>query len=241
MQKKYPIKIRVSESLYKKIDTEAHKNKKSKSRYIREQLYLTSKINQKNFAEIINIVENEIKESGIKINNKAHMYNTYGISKIDKDIYFILALVLENEVKILKLLEDFYETDNQKVVFENEPKRKSLTTWISESEKAAIQKTQQEESEKNISVYIRRRLENEAEYNPSSIPPTLNMFNNQIYHILSNINQISYQYEKANINDRKLKYLNANILKLKIIIVNQMEKYYGDYETITYKAKKKGE
>lgn len=239
MQKKEPVKIRVSESLYEKIDMAAQKSGKSKSRYIREQLYITPKINQENFKQIKKIVNEEIKQLGIKINSRAHLYNTYGADN-DKDIYLTLSLVLEKEVMILKLLDNFYEKENRVVVFETEQKRKTLTTWLTKNERTAIQRVQQEDNEKNISVYIRKRLENESEYSPSSIPPTLNMFNNQIYHILSNLKQISYQYEKSNIDNRKLKYLNEKIFKLKIIIVSRMEKYYGNYKATTHQREEEG-
>lgn len=215
MESKKIIRVRMSKQLKEKVIKEAQKRKKRNSAYAREQLEGTVPFREKNLDIINQKLNGEIFDIGLKINYKARLFNTYGALQIDMEIHQLLIKILNELSNIIGLLRDASNLEEKKLSEDEGKKISSLPLAVDEEMYMEL-KSKAGALKINISELIRNRMENPLKYTKADILILKKQIHYKIYPIISNVEQICFQYAESNIKNIYLEInkLNADVVKI---------------------------
>ena len=234
MGNKHIVKIRISPQLNEKILRDTLKKEKSdltqqikKSIYSKKSTYVRMQLDEKvkflpiNLDIIQTKIENDINNIGIKINYKARLYNTYGVIEVDTELRKLLKDIVSVLSVILNLLAETKEEyeDNQRneklLQYESEKKTMPLTVSLNEKLYSNV-KSAAHEKHISMSKYIRERLAFPSKYTKQDVRVLRQKIHLQIYPIVSNVEQICFQYAESNIRNiiTEIQIINENISEI---------------------------
>lgn len=219
MTSKKIIRVRISKQLQEEIIKEAKKKKKRKSAYAREQIDGQTAFKDTNLDTVYQKLNNEIHSTGLKINYKARLFNTYGALNIDSEIHLLIENIIVELSEIIKLLRDLNNSEDEILSEEEEKKTSSFSLAVDEKIYLKL-KSNAKKLKISTSRLIRNRLSNPLKYTKTDILILKKKIHYKIYPIISNIEQICFQYAESNIRNI---YMEINQLNNYLEKITKME------------------